>query len=306
MSNRNHSQGLRLGALLGFIFLIAGLISVAAPLRPAPSAITANQSALGTTNGNATSPATLSFPVQQSASQQAKESPSAVDAFAHLAPNPVLTATVGSKFTLDLLINSGTNTIVGQQSYMTFTNSLLQVVSTGSSGCVASTAVSPDLTTFSTLLQNVVDNDLGEIAYASGTFGGGVPPGSDFRVAQISFCASAPGDAIVHWQFSPPAPANRNSKIVDSSSNTVSNQALYVDGVIHIIGPTPTPTNTPTNTPIPPTNTPSSTPSNTPTNTPTITPVPPTFTSTPTIPPTGTPPNTPSKTPTNTPSKTPT
>src|SRR5262249_47938878 len=144
--------------------------------------------------------------------------PPAIDAYAHLVPNSVLTATVGAKLTLDLYINSGSNTVVGQQSYITFTNSLLQVVSTGQAGCVASTTVSPDTAVFDVVLQNQVDNATGQIAYASSTFSGGAPPGSDFRVAQISFCPTAPGDAILHWQFSPPAPANRNSKITDAQS----------------------------------------------------------------------------------------
>jgi hypothetical protein len=250
MLNQNRSHKHRLGALLGLAFLIAGLVSVAAPL-PVLGAVTAGR---GSTHPRAVPP---------------NWAPTAVDAYAHFLPNPVFTATVGTKFTLDLYINSGSNIIVGQQSYMTFTTGLLQVVSTGMAGCVPASTISPDATIFDVALQNVVNNGTGEIAYASGTFGAGVPPASDFRVAQISFCASATGQAVVHWQFSPPAPANRNSKITDSGSNTVSNPALYVDGVIHIVVLTPTATSTPTRTP---TNIPTSTPTSSATNTSTTTP----------------------------------
>ncbi len=67
--------------------------------------------ALGPTGGGSTNP--LALPADQA--------PDLVDAYAHLVPNPVLTATVGTKFTIDLYINSGTNTVQAQQSYMTFT-----------------------------------------------------------------------------------------------------------------------------------------------------------------------------------------
>ena len=57
----------------------------------------------------------------------------------------------------------------------------------------------------------------------------------DFRVAQIAFCAVATGNALVHWQFSPPAPVIRDSEIVDNNSSVVSNPALYTDLIIHVI-----------------------------------------------------------------------
>jgi hypothetical protein len=152
---------------------------------------------------------------------------------------------VGSTFTLDLLINSGGYNIRGQQSYLTFPTSLLQNIVVGSGGTLAST-VTADLTSLPDELQNQVCNTPtpctfgslvapgGSIAYASGRLTGPAPTG-DFRVAQIGFAANQVGDATVHWQFSPPDPANRNSKITDASNNVVSGQALYQDYVIHIV-----------------------------------------------------------------------
>ncbi len=43
---------------------------------------------------------------------------------------------------------------------------------------------------------------------------------------------------MIHWQFAPPDPANRNSKIVDSATNTVSDPTLYQDFTIHVVHPT--------------------------------------------------------------------
>jgi hypothetical protein len=48
--------------------------------------------------------------------------------------------------------------------------------------------------------------------------------------------ATALGDATVHWQFYPPDPANRNSKVTDAA-NTVSDRTLYQDYVIHVVTP---------------------------------------------------------------------
>ena len=155
------------------------------------------------------------------------------DAYAYLSPCNVA-VTQGMTFTLDLRVNSGTNQVVGQQSYITFTNSLLQVIPPGGTCGTSSTTVQGDTSTFEVALQNTVNNSTGEIAYASGTFGAGAPPGSDFRVARITFCATSTGVATIHWQFSPPAPVNRNSKITDVDSNVVSNPALYQDCTVTV------------------------------------------------------------------------
>src|SRR5205085_1348477 len=107
--------------------------------------------------------------------------------------------------------------------------------------------------------------------------------------------ATTAGQAIIHWQFSPPAPAIRDTKIIDFNSNVVNQHTCYVDYVVNIVAPTNTPTVTNT-----PTITPTSTPTSTPTNTATYT-----ATNTPTSTPTETPTNTPTSTPTNTPESTP-
>jgi hypothetical protein len=168
-------------------------------------------------------------------------------AFAHFQPATPITVSVGSTFTLDLLINGGGHAIRAQQSYLTFTQSLLQNILVGSNGTVTNT-VTPDLTSLETVLQNQVCNSptpctfgslvapAGSIAFASSTFNASAPTG-DFRVAQVAFAANQPGTATLHWQFSPPDPANRNSKITDGSNQVVSGPALYQDYVIHIVSP---------------------------------------------------------------------
>src|SRR5437870_13289826 len=102
-------------------------------------------------------------------------------------------------------------------------------------------------------------------------------------MAHKSLYSTSPVDAVLHLQFFPPAPPERDSQIVDEHNNRVDNPALYVDYVVHVVAPTSTPTNTPTRTPTP-TNTPTTTPTNTATNTPTAT-----NTFTPTSTPTNTP-----------------
>jgi hypothetical protein len=115
-------------------------------------------------------------------------------------------------------------------------------VQTTSSNCVLTNTVTADLTTFDSQLQNQACNGpapcgtapAGSIAFASGAFSN-PPANGDFRVARIGLCPSAPGDAVLHWQFSPPDPPSRNSKITDAGSNTVSNPALYHDYTVHIV-----------------------------------------------------------------------
>jgi hypothetical protein len=168
-------------------------------------------------------------------------------AFAHFQPATPITVSVGSTFTLDLLINGGGHAIRAQQSYLTFPQNLLQNILVGSNGTVTN-SVTPDQTSLETVLQNQVCNSptpctfgslvapAGSIAYASSTFSATAPTG-DFRVAQVAFAANQPGTATLHWQFSPPDPANRNSQINDTSNNVVSGPALYQDYVIHIVSP---------------------------------------------------------------------
>ncbi|MFL5733934.1 MAG: dockerin type I domain-containing protein [Chloroflexia bacterium] len=173
--------------------------------------------------------------------------PNTNTASAHFDPSGPITATLGTTFTLDMLINTGTQSAVAHQSYLTFTNSLLQVASASTGACgVVSTTVLADTSTFDSELQNEVCNgnspcDFGRIiappnsiAFASSALGN--PPATgDFRVARITFCASALGTARLHWQFSPPAPGTRHSEILDKTGETVSNPGLYADQVINIV-----------------------------------------------------------------------
>jgi hypothetical protein len=93
-----------------------------------------------------------------------------------------------------------------------------------------------------------VPTDPGSIAFASGTLTNPDPTG-DFRVARLAFCAVAPGDTLLHWQFSPPDPVTRNSDVVDANGTNVANRALYTDYPIHVEGPSSTATVTTTPTP---------------------------------------------------------
>ena len=176
--------------------------------------------------------------------------------FAHFSPAGPQTVAVGVPFTLDLLVNSGSNLASAQQSYLTFTNSILQNVQVGQFTCVVTGTITADTTSFDAVLQNEVCNgdnpcDFGRIidppasiSFASGALNN-APTSGDFRVAQVAFCGMATGDAVIHWQFSPPAPPNRDRNIVDDSSNTVSNPTLYAYYLVHIV---PAATATATNT----------------------------------------------------------
>ena len=89
----------------------------------ADQVITVNSAAPGADGAitiNAAAPGTGGAP-------SAPGAPPVADAFAFLSPCNI-NVSPGVTFTLDLMINAGTNTVVGQQSYLTFTNSLLQVV----------------------------------------------------------------------------------------------------------------------------------------------------------------------------------
>src|SRR5207249_3733905 len=59
-----------------------------------------------------------------------------LNAYAHLEPEGPQTVLVGSRITLDLFVNSGGNDVSVAQHYLTFTNSILQNVDAGASGCV--------------------------------------------------------------------------------------------------------------------------------------------------------------------------
>jgi hypothetical protein len=197
-----------------------------------------------------------------------------------------------------MMVHPGSYTVNGQQSYLTFSSGQLQNVRAGLPGCVLTSTVTIDVTVFSSQLQNEVCNGPnpcnfrgtnvapGSMAFASHV---GINPsynGPDFRIAQVGFCVVAPGQAVIHWLFSPPEPITRDTQIITSNGIRINIPACYVDYTIFIPGatytPTITPTYTPSNTPtITPSPTPTFTPTDTPTYTPTITPGGPTLTPTP-------------------------
>jgi hypothetical protein len=163
---------------------------------------------------------------------------------------------VGQQFVLDLRVNSGLYfQLDAQQAYLSFPYQLLQNVNANQSGCVLTSTVTIDTRYFDTPLQNEVCNgpnpcsfshdpntSPGYLAFASGVLGSEYADG-DFRVAQIAFCGIAAGQAVLHWQFSPPDPPNRNTAVHDAGYNyPVNEPSCYVDYVINIL---PIPTQTP-------------------------------------------------------------
>jgi hypothetical protein len=198
------------------------------------------------------------------------------------APSNGGTTNVGCRFALNLSVDAGTHpNIVAEQSYLTFTNALLQNanVSQIATSCVPTNTLTADATTFESTMQNEVCNgpsnctfrgttaSPGSLAYVSGVLSN-PPVGGAFRVAQIGLCANAAGQAVIHWQFSPSAPRDRYTDIVDANASLVQSQSLFANYVINICcTATPTPTHTNTFT-ITPTNTVTNTPTPTPTNTP--------------------------------------
>jgi hypothetical protein len=153
--------------------------------------------------------------------------------------------TLGTKFTLDMMVSSGSTLVNGQQSYLTFTNSIMRVVSASQAGCITVDALNVDTTSFDTALQNEVCNsaspcDFGRIidppasiSFASGALSRPARSG-DFRVARVAFCPVAVGDGSIHWQFNPPAPPERDSQVSDANSANVTNRSLYSDVAVHV------------------------------------------------------------------------
>jgi hypothetical protein len=205
------------------------------------------------TNTGTNTPSRTNTPtVTRTSTPAPTDTPVNIDAFAHLEPAGPLTVVAGQQFTLDLWVNGGSNNITTSQNYLTFTNSILQNVRVGLPGCSTGTdTLTVDNSVFEFPIQNQVCNgpaqcnfgsqvaDPGTIVYTSGTFNS--PPSGDFRVARAAFCATAPGDAVLHWQFSPPDPPERNTDIIDQFSVSVANRTLYTDYPVHVIAPTPTP-----------------------------------------------------------------
>ncbi|MFL5731639.1 MAG: hypothetical protein ACJ78Q_00440 [Chloroflexia bacterium] len=172
------------------------------------------------------------------------------------------TIRVGDRITLDLMLRSGAYNVADAQSYLHFDATRLQNVDANAGGCVVTNTVTADTTgAFDTALENEVCNGPspcvfrmltygpGDVSFASGAKSRPPYNGPDFRVALIGLCATAAGDAVIHWDFAPPAPSTRDSQIVDDNANVASNDNCYVDYLIHIVSTNPTPT--PTGTPLP-------------------------------------------------------
>ena len=236
------------GTLLTFTIAQCGTPTATATGTPPTATSTGipTETRTGTVTRTSTSTRTATSTRTSTSTATATPTPNTNTGYAHLSPASPLTVTLGSKFTLDLLVNAGTNTVGAQQSYLTFTNSLLQVVDALSTGCVVTNTVAPDTSTFDATLQNEVCNgsapcDFGRIvappssiAFASGALANPAATG-DFRVAQIAFCANALGNATIHWQFAPPAPASRDSEILDANGGLASNPGLYTDYTVRIV-----------------------------------------------------------------------
>src|SRR5207249_653391 len=145
------------------------------------------------------------------------------------------------QFVLDMMINTGGFTVGAQQAYLTFTYQLLDNVSATATSCTLANIVTPDLAVFEAVLQNEVCNGPnpcvfrgstvgpGSIAFASGAFINPPYGGPDFEVARVAFCATHPGRAVLHWQFSPPNPVTRDTEVVDNDVQIVNDPNCYED-----------------------------------------------------------------------------
>lgn len=171
--------------------------------------------------------------------------------------------TLGQRIELDMMIHTFINGdyFAAHQSYLTFTSELLQIVDPYSDSCDLSGQVAQDPTIFDFELQNEICNGPdpcefgsnivapGSIAFASGAWPNPNYNGPDFRVATIAFCVSAPGEAIIHWEFSPPDPETRDTMVVMASHGIVSNPDCYDDYIINAVDPSATPALTPVTLP---------------------------------------------------------
>jgi len=162
---------------------------------------------------------------------------------------------VGSRFVLDLNINSGIRSdLVAQQAYLTFTNSVLQNarVDQIATSCVPTNSLTIDDATFEAILQNEVCNgpgtcnfhgnytNPGSIGFASGSLSNcSEGCGGTFRLARVGLCAVGLGTATLHWQFTPPAPFSRDTQIVSYDGSIVNDRTAYEDYVVNVV-PVPT------------------------------------------------------------------
>jgi hypothetical protein len=295
------------------VLMLAALFVVARPTYAQPPATRTNKTAsISTAPSKATSPSKV-------------QAPNANDAYVTLdpsitnfgcptpaaCPNPNNGATIstGDRFVLDFMMHARDNTADVAQNYVTYTYQLAGIADVDAlpTACVLTEIAKPDRTMFETIALNEwcngpapcnfdgtpIDPGLGAFIPCSlnGVCSNGCP--GDYRVGQIGLCAFAPGTFTIRWQFSPPAPSDRDTEVVDVNNTIVSNPALYTDYALTIVG-SPLPTITVTPTPLP-TNTRTITSTRTATRTRTSTP-----TRTPTVTPTGTSTQTPTNTPTDT------
>src|SRR5205085_7916125 len=79
--------------------------------------------------------------------------------------------------------------------------------------------------------------DPGSISFATGALNNPPYSGPDFLVAHMSLCAHHPGDLVIHWQFSPPAPITRNTALVDDHTNR--SEERRVGKASRLCAPTP-------------------------------------------------------------------
>ncbi|MCB0053531.1 MAG: hypothetical protein KDE24_28755, partial [Caldilinea sp.] len=98
---------------------------------------------------------------------------------------------VGDTFMVDIVIDMNGNIGDGGAAYVTFDPAVLQAVD-----------VIGDAT-FSSPIQNEVDNVRGQIVYAAGTLG--MAPGGRFVLARVEFVAAGPGDSLLHPTLLRPA-----------------------------------------------------------------------------------------------------
>jgi hypothetical protein len=213
------------------------------PLTTATSTSTNTSTHTSTATSAPLSPTSTSTPSQS-------VTPVTGAAFAHIEPSGQvatgeITVSVGSSVTLDLIVNAGIHDVTVQDSYLSFPPDRLQNVRVGSVGCVLTSTVTSDLSAFDSVNQNQVCNGPGNcfggttppgsVAFASGIAPGSPSAQGEFRVARMALCANTLGDAVLRWQFSPPDPANRNSKILDENNQAVHSRTLYKDFVIHVV-----------------------------------------------------------------------
>ena len=153
---------------------------------------------------------------------------------------------VGERFVLELWVNSGShNNLVGQQSYLQFSSSMLQNVRATSTICEATPNITPDLLVFDTVLQNEVCNSPGgcafrglkvapgSIAFASGAMGNPSAKGA-FRVGEIGLCAVAPGQAKISWQLNAAIKNGSDTKLVDKEGEQSSDMKRFTDFIVDV------------------------------------------------------------------------